>query len=178
MAAVLFRDRSAELDAWLARRRALDQDRYDEVWEGVYVVNPAPHSRHGRLVATILRAFGDAADAAGLELAAGTNVGEPEDYRIPDVTVFDRRDEIDDGTYLRRASVVVEIRSPREDIEAKLPFYLAHGVAEVVLVDADARSLRWLVGGADGWTEAERSPALGLDIADIHVALGWSRPCG
>jgi len=32
----------AEVRAWLARRRELGQDLYDEVWEGEYHVAPAP----------------------------------------------------------------------------------------------------------------------------------------
>jgi len=171
MAAVLFRDRTVELEAWLERRRALDQDRFDEVWEGVYVVNPAPDSGHGERVMAFGRAVGDAVTAAALALADGANVGEPDDYRIPDVTVFDRRDRV--GAFLRRAVVVAEIRSPREDVEAKLPFYLAHGVAEVVLIDRDARSLRWLVAGPDGWTEVDRSPALDLEVAEVVASLRW-----
>ena len=35
-----------EFEALLERRRQLGQDRYDEVWDGVYVMNPAPSYEH------------------------------------------------------------------------------------------------------------------------------------
>ncbi|CAN5860423.1 hypothetical protein BH23ACT2_BH23ACT2_12350 [soil metagenome] len=173
MAAVLFRDRTAEVEAWLEQRRTRDQDRYDEVWEGVYIVNPAPRPAHGRLVMVIGRALAGAVDAAGLELANGTNVGASDDYRIPDVTVFDGADETEDEVYLRRAIVVVEIRSPGEDPEAKLPFYLQHS-AEVVLVDPDARSVRWLVARPDGWLAVDHSAVVDVGVDELRAAIGWT----
>jgi hypothetical protein len=38
-----------EVEAFLERRRALGQDRFDEVWEGVHHVAPASHAWHGYL---------------------------------------------------------------------------------------------------------------------------------
>ena len=38
-----------ELEALLERRRRLGQDLFDEVWEGVLHMNPAPSGRHGDL---------------------------------------------------------------------------------------------------------------------------------
>jgi len=35
-----------EFEQLLERRRALGQDLLDEVWEGVYHMNPAPAARH------------------------------------------------------------------------------------------------------------------------------------
>lgn len=46
------------VQTWLARRQALGQDLYDEVWEGTYHVAPAPHPAHGYVddaLAAILR---------------------------------------------------------------------------------------------------------------------------
>jgi hypothetical protein len=38
-----------EFEALLERRRRLGQDLFDEVWEGVLHMNPAPSGRHGDL---------------------------------------------------------------------------------------------------------------------------------
>ena len=35
------------LAEWLERRRALGQDRFDEVWEGDYHVSPEARASHG-----------------------------------------------------------------------------------------------------------------------------------
>lgn len=46
----------------------------------------------------------------------------------------------------------------------------------MVIADPRQRTLAWFVLGADGtYTAAERSPLLGLDVADVVVALGWGR---
>lgn len=39
---VLVAARPPEFEAWLERRHALDQARFDEVWEGEYHVAPHP----------------------------------------------------------------------------------------------------------------------------------------
>lgn len=38
-----------ELTALVERRRRLGQDLFDEVWDGVLHMNPAPSGRHGKL---------------------------------------------------------------------------------------------------------------------------------
>lgn len=38
----------------LERRRQLDQDLLDEMWEGVYVMNPGPSSGHADIQAQVL----------------------------------------------------------------------------------------------------------------------------
>lgn len=43
---VLLGDPPPEVEAYLARRRELGQDLYDEVWEGTYHVAPAAHPWH------------------------------------------------------------------------------------------------------------------------------------
>jgi hypothetical protein len=38
-----------ELEQLIERRRRLGQDLFDEVWDGVLHMNPAPHGRHAKL---------------------------------------------------------------------------------------------------------------------------------
>jgi hypothetical protein len=170
--AVLFRQRTAELDAWLALRRAHGADRYDEVWEGVYVVNPVPKLGHAEIAGELWLAMRPSARAAGLKIVQEVNVGRPDDFRIPDVTVLPG-DADPNLVYHPVAVIAVEILSPHERGDEKLPFYLAQGLREVAVVDWPKRSLRWFVAGADGWVESDRSEVLGLAVTDIVAAVAW-----
>jgi len=73
-----------EITAFLARRRALGQDRFDEVWEGEYHVVPAPHPWHGYVDKTLGELLGPWARAAGLIGTGRFNLGVQDDYRVPD----------------------------------------------------------------------------------------------
>ena len=75
----------AEFEALLERRRRLGQDLFDEVWEGVRHMNPAPSGRHARIEAQLLAILQGPAAAAGLTVVGQFNLGEDEhDYRVPD----------------------------------------------------------------------------------------------
>ena len=50
MKTVVVGPRPPELDAVVARRQALQQDRYDEVWKGDYHMAPTPQPWHGYVV--------------------------------------------------------------------------------------------------------------------------------
>ena len=54
------------VEDWLAQRRALGQDRFDEVWEGEYHVAPYAHGRHGIVQHQLALVLGPFADRAGL----------------------------------------------------------------------------------------------------------------
>ena len=51
-------DRSLE-DRLRAERERTGADRYDEVWEGVYVMNPLPDNEHQKLVHRFEMVFGE-----------------------------------------------------------------------------------------------------------------------
>src|SRR5947209_16469162 len=75
----------AEFEALLERRHRLGQDLMDEVWNGVYVMNPAPAGRHAEVVQQLAEILGAPARAAGLvPMVSIFNLGEPDDYRVPD----------------------------------------------------------------------------------------------
>lgn len=169
--AVLFRQRTAELEAWLALRRERGLDRRDEVWEGMYVVNPVPRLGHAKVASRLFQLLRPAALAAGLDIVLEVNVGEPDDFRIPDVTVLPAGLD-EDTVYVPSVVVAVEVLSPGDRWDEKLPFYLRRGVPEVVIVDQKSRTVRWLTAGPDGWNEVERSEALGIDVAAV-VAAAW-----
>jgi len=130
-----------ELEAALAERRRLDQDRLDEVWQGVYHMNPGPHFRHGEADRAFLFAIGPFVDAAGLRGGTQTNIGEPDDYRVPD-QVYLRGDG---ALYLPTAAIVVEVLSPGDESRLKFDHYAAHDVDEFVIVDPESQTIEWYV---------------------------------
>ncbi len=71
-----------EIEAFLARRRALGQDTSDEVWEGDYHAVPAPHPWHAYIDRTLGELLAPRARAAGLVGTSQFNLGEKDDFRV------------------------------------------------------------------------------------------------
>ena len=133
--------------AELARRKLTGIDRWDEMWEGVLHMSPAPSDEHQRIL-TELAAFLlplMKRSERGL-LRVGINVfrqgaGE-EDYRIPDLTfVAAERKAIlaEDGMRGGGPDAVIEIRSPGDESYEKLSFFADLGVREVLVIDRDTK---------------------------------------
>ncbi len=159
------------VQAWLRRRHALGQDLFDEVWEGDYHVAPAPHPRHGVVDQLLAELLGPLARRAGLTGSGPLNIGEPDDYRVPDRAYL--RD-VPDATFVPTAAVVVEIVSPGDESYAKLAFYAARQVDEVLVVDPSQGRARWYRRGASGsaMEPTDRSALLALTAAQVEAALG------
>lgn len=88
------------------------------------------------------------ARAVGLEaVAGGMNVGDEDSYRIPDARLHRRGSG---GTYVSSAALVVEIRSPGDDTDQKIPFDAERGVDELLIVDPRERQVEWLGLRPDG----------------------------
>src|SRR5688572_6045764 len=83
-----------ESERLIAERKALGLDRYDEVWEGVYVMPPLADNEHQSLSTRIGGVMSNVVpwpDAG--EVFVGVNVSDRvEDwrfnYRIPDVAIY------------------------------------------------------------------------------------------
>jgi Uma2 family endonuclease len=119
-----------------AERNRCGADRYDEVWEGVYMMTPLPDSEHQQMVARFTAAFEEVID-----------------YRIPDVAVLLKAGGAQNfGTHCRGAAdFLVEISSPDDRVREKLPFYNRLGVRELLLVDRSSWTLELYC-----WQEGER----------------------
>ena len=103
----------AEFKALLERRRRLGQDLFDEVWEGVLHMNPAPSGGHAQVEAQLLAILRAPARAAGLTVTGRFNLGDDEhDYRVPDGGLH--RDFID-RVFYPTAALVIEIVSPGDE---------------------------------------------------------------
>jgi Uma2 family endonuclease len=136
--------RDSELcDLLQAERRSQGLDRWDEVWEGIYVMAPLPNDEHqaiqAKLVAILQTSVGWDGDG---DVRGGVNVsdrvdGWKQNYRCPDVAVFMK------GTKARNHSTfwvggpdfAVEIVSPEDSSRDKLGFYASVGVRELLVID-------------------------------------------
>jgi Uma2 family endonuclease len=160
--------RPPEVEAWLERRRRAGLDRFDEVWEGRYVVAPDPHGNHGRLQLGLAALLLDAGRRLDLHPLATFNLGGPQDYRAPDAGLTCEPP----GVWHDSAVLVVEILSPDDGTFEKLGFYRDHGVRELLVLDWRTRSVR-VLDLQDGGVERPVSQVLGLRVEQIVDAVDW-----
>lgn len=158
------------VEDWLARRRALGQDRFDEVWEGEYHVAPAPSGRHAQVDDEIGLVLGPLAKRVGLRGATTCNIGRPDDFRVPDRAYF-RSGGL--AVWNPTAAIVVEVVSPGDESRLKFAFYHRQGIEEVLIVEPEARTAEWFVRGEDGFLPADGSAVLGITAADLVAAVEW-----
>lgn len=162
----------AEFEALLERRRRMGQDLLDEVWEGVYHMNPAPHRRHARIAQQLAVLIDGPAREAGLvPMISIFNLGEPDDYRVPDGALFRPGP---DEVYVPTAALVVEIVSPGDETWEKLDFYAAHDVDELLIVNPEKRELHWFARQPSGdYQPIERSALIALGPAEVADQIDW-----
>jgi Uma2 family endonuclease len=142
--ATLIRERSVEARV-RAERKAQGLDRWDEVWEGVYVMPPYPNIEHQFLqtrLATILDLVIGLRGSG--QVLAGANVSDrvenwTHNYRCPDVTVFvtGTRAENHGTFWFGGPDFAIEIVSPDDASRDKLDFYASVGVRELLVVDRE-----------------------------------------
>ncbi len=170
MKTVVLGDPPVEIVDFLARRRALDQDRNDEVWEGDYHVVPAPDVWHGIVDSNLTERLAPLARAAGLVGTTQFNLGELGDFRVPDGGYHRGAPS---GVFLPTAAIVVEILSPDDETWLKFDFYARHGVDEICVVDPRRREVRWFVLAGTAYEETGASPLLGVTAAELVAAIDW-----
>jgi Uma2 family endonuclease len=155
----------------LERRRQWGADTHDEVWEGVLHMAPAPHSRHAQLQAQLLVILAELARARDLTPLGDFNLGQPDDYRVPDGGL---QRPGPGALYNPTAALVIEILSPGDDTWKKLPFYASHHVNELLIVDPDQRSITWLALGADrSYHEVPGSALIDLTASELAARIDW-----
>ena len=160
----------AEFEALLERRRRLGQDLFDEVWEGVLHMNPAPHSQHGRLEWQLAGILGPLAASAGLRALGQFNLGEEGDYRVPDGALVRPGP---DAVYLPTAALVLEIVSPGDESWNKLEFYAARGVEELLIVDPQEKVVSWMGLERGEYHHLKRSQLIDLGAAELAEQIDW-----
>jgi hypothetical protein len=161
-----------ELEALLERRRRAGADRLDEVWEGVRHMVPGPSLEHAHVSQQLAELLGPLAREAGLmPTMSEFNLGESEhDFRVPDGGLHRPGAA---GVWHATAAAVVEILSPDDESRQKLPFYAAHDVDEVLLVDPDTRTVTWLALQDGEYQPVERSRLLELGPTELAAQIDW-----
>lgn len=166
----------------LAERRMAGSDRFDEVWDGVYMMNPLPNEEHQQIasqLASILTSVIAWQDRGNVY--AGVNVSDREsgwehNYRAPDVAVYLRGTAAKNcGTHWKGGpDLAVEITSPGDRTREKIAFYGQIGTRELLIVERSNWSLElWrLVEGQlvlTAKTHTGDAAGLALSAAPVEV---------
>jgi Uma2 family endonuclease len=160
----------ADLAALLERRRARGLDLFDELWEGVLHMAPAPRPAHGIVADELAGAPSGTTERAGLRGSGPFNLGSATDYRVPDGGYHHG---VPTDVWLPSAAIVVEVVSPDDETYDKLDFYFAHGVEELVVADPATRTLRWWRRGTNDFEPTTTSELLGVDVSAVASTIDW-----
>lgn len=139
---MLINDHEVE-EAIIADRQARGIDRWDEVWEGVYVMPPIPNDEHQEVQAELVGVLQVAVKWAGLgQVRPGVNVSDRKadwkhNYRCPDVAVFMNGTKAENCKtfWFGGPDFAIEIVSPKDASREKLAFYAKVGVRELLVID-------------------------------------------
>lgn len=162
----------------IEQRRKSDSHRWDEVWEGVYVMSPLPGVEHQQIVAALVFALRTLLGASDPTIVVpGLNVSDRDadwsaNYRCPDVAVYlpGTKALIRDTHAVGGPDFLVEIVSPDDRSRDKLDFYARVGAGEALIVDRNPWALElYRLGG--GLAEPERST-----LADPRVLTSHALP--
>ena len=170
MKTVVLGELPAELEALLARRRALGQDLFDEIWDGEYHMAPAAHPWHGYVDNLLAVLLDPLTRAAGLVGTGPFNLGEEGDYRVPD-RGYHR--VLPDTVWVPTAAIVVEVVSPDDETWDKFGFYAQHDVDEIGVAEPLEARLRWFELVEGSYVEADHSRLLGVSVAELSAQIDW-----
>jgi Uma2 family endonuclease len=182
---------SGDLRRVLKERRECGGDRFDEVWDGVYVMSPLADNEHQLLATKLAGAIQQSlADQEDAQVYAGTNISDQptrwkRNFRCPDIAVFlpgnpavDRRTH-----WLGGPDFAVEVLSRDDRSREKFAFYAKVGVKERLLVDRDPwrLELHRHDGGSSKLVDVsslDRPEALVSEVLPVTIRLvpGKNRP--
>ncbi len=139
---MLMRDQDLERRV-IARRRRLGQDKFDEVWNGVYVMSPLANDEHQDVIGGLNSLLREVVQQTGLGVVRpGVNVtdrhvGWKKNFRCPDVAVFlNGTKAVNFNTHwLGGPDLAIEVISEGERPKRKLGFYAKIGTRELLVVD-------------------------------------------
>jgi Uma2 family endonuclease len=143
------------LDPELARALIVERqmkgiDKYDEVWEGVYVMPATASNPHQDLVGSLTAILTQliVVPQRG-RVQPGANVSDrradwESSHRCPDVVVVLKGSRaVDCKTHwFGGPDFLIEIQSPHDETEQKIHFYSRIGVGELLIIDGSTRRLR------------------------------------
>lgn len=160
-----------EIDALIERRRRLGLDHRDEMWDGTYRMNPPPSLEHQVILQQLAMLLSTPAQRADLlAVIQEFGLGTPADYRVPDGGLHRLGAS---GVWHPTAALVIEIVSPGDESWKKLPFYAAHNVEEVLIVDPEDRAIHWLGLTGGEYSPIERSNLIDLGPDQLAEQIDW-----
>jgi Uma2 family endonuclease len=124
----------------IRERQENGSDRYDEVWEGVYMMSPIANNEHQYLaleIAGVLRELRQKGD----RIYAGLNVSDRENwtfnFRVPDVAVYLKGNPAEDRKtfMLGGPDLAVEIVSKGDRTFEKIDFYASVKTKELLILN-------------------------------------------
>ncbi len=171
----------------IEERRATGADKYDEVWEGVYVMSPLANNQHQHLAGRLFNLLFACIEEEGLgTVYPGANVSDRntdwrQNFRCPDVLVFldGNTAEDRDSHWFGGPNFAIEIASPGDRSYEKLAFYASVNTDEVLIVDRHPWQLVLFRRQDDAMVEVGRSTADDpQELASAVVPLTWKLAAG
>jgi Uma2 family endonuclease len=166
-------------DEELAERQRRGLDHFDEMWEGILHMAPAPAYERQRIVMGIARFLGALCERQGRGvLALAINVfnetSAAQDHRIPAFSFIAAGREgllARDGTRGGGPDAVVEIRSPDDETYEKFPFFAQLGVREVIVIDRDTKrpEIYRLAGSQYVAVQADRERWVRSEVLNVRL---------
>lgn len=172
-------------DQILAERKKSGADRFDEVWDGVYIMAPLANTEHQDLGFRLAMAF---SQVVGPELKntvfVGVNVSDREEdwtqnYRCPDVAVFlpGTKAKNCGAHWFGGPDLAVEILSPGDRGRDKFDFYARIGVREVLVIAREPWSLELhRLRGTKFRLVGESPAALDSKVLPVSLELAGAKP--
>jgi Uma2 family endonuclease len=161
----------------IKQRRRTGEDRFDEIWDGVYVMAPMPNNEHQRFAHRIAHVLTLVIEDAGLgTIYPGANVSDQKqnwtkNYRCPDVLVFLKGNPAEDRDthWFGGPDLAIEVVSPGDRSYEKLDFYAKVNTREVLIVDRDPWQLVLFRQRRDKMIELGRSTLQDSAVLDSSV---------
>ncbi|MEM9702351.1 MAG: Uma2 family endonuclease, partial [Planctomycetota bacterium] len=171
-----------------AEREANGSDRWDEVWNGVYILMPLPNLEHQEIATEIAAEIRAVVKPRGGRTFAGCNVTDLADpatdwrtnYRCPDVAVYlaDNPAEDRGSHYFGGPDLALEIVSRGDRSRQKLAFYAAVGVQELLILDREPWALELFRRHGDELQSVGSVRPGDPPLTTRSVALNWSLKAG
>lgn len=124
------------------QRAASGADRWDEVWEGTYMMSRLPNIEHQDIASSFVAVLRQFINRSQATILGGANVSDREDgwkenFRCPDVVVYykDNPAKNCNTHWCGGADFAVEIVSEDDRIREKIPFYAQVNTRELLIVD-------------------------------------------
>lgn len=165
----------------LRQRRISGGDRWDEVWNGVYVMSPIADNEHQELGYQLAKCIESVLSDSqpSVRVFPGCNVSDrledwTKNYRCPDVAVFLPGNPAKDcrSHWLGGPDFAVEIVSRGDRSRKKFQFYAKAGVRELLIVNRRPWRLDLYHRTANDWTLAGQStPENGIEIQSRVLSL-------